>query len=38
MRVFARNLGVRVIRVNAAERYFAALKGVAFLAQGTIPK
>jgi len=29
MRVFARNLGVRVIRVNAAERYFAALRGVA---------
>ena len=29
MRVFAKNLGVKVIRVNAAERYFAALKGVA---------
>jgi GMP synthase (glutamine-hydrolysing) len=29
MRVFARNLGVRVIRVNAAERYFRALAGVA---------
>jgi GMP synthase (glutamine-hydrolysing) len=29
MRVFARNLGVKVIRVNAADRYFAALKGVA---------
>ena len=28
MRVFAKNLGVRVIRVNAADRYFAALKGV----------
>jgi GMP synthase (glutamine-hydrolysing) len=28
MRIFAKNLGVRVIRVNAAERYFAALKGV----------
>jgi GMP synthase (glutamine-hydrolysing) len=28
MQVFAENLGVRVIRVNAAERYFAALKGV----------
>jgi len=28
MRIFARNLGVRVIRVNAADRYFAALKGV----------
>ena len=29
MRVFARNLGVKVIRVNAAERYFRALAGVA---------
>jgi GMP synthase (glutamine-hydrolysing) len=29
MRVFAKNLGVRVIRVNAAPRYFAALAGVA---------
>ena len=29
MDVFAKNLGVRVIRVNAAERYFAALRGVA---------
>ena len=29
MRVFAQNLGVKVIRVNAAERYFAALAGVA---------
>jgi GMP synthase (glutamine-hydrolysing) len=29
MRIFASNLGVRVIRVNAADRYFAALKGVA---------
>ncbi len=29
MRVFARNLGVRVIRVNAAERYFRELAGVA---------
>jgi GMP synthase (glutamine-hydrolysing) len=29
MRVFAKNLGVRVIRVNAGDRYFAALKGVA---------
>ncbi len=28
MRIFAKNLGVRVIRVNAAERYFAALGGV----------
>jgi GMP synthase (glutamine-hydrolysing) len=28
MRVFAKNLGVRVIRVNAAERYFRELKGV----------
>jgi len=28
MRVFAQNLGVKVIRVNAAERFFAALKGV----------
>ena len=29
MRVFAKNLGVRVIRVNAAERYFRELAGVA---------
>ena len=29
MRVFAKNLGVKVIRVNAAERYFRALAGVA---------
>jgi GMP synthase (glutamine-hydrolysing) len=29
MRIFAQNLGVKVIRVNAADRYFAALKGVA---------
>jgi GMP synthase (glutamine-hydrolysing) len=29
MAVFARNLGVRVIRVDAAERFFAALVGVA---------
>jgi len=29
MRIFAQNLGVKVIRVNAAERYFAALAGVA---------
>ena len=29
MRVFAKNLGVRVIRVNAADRYFKALDGVA---------
>ena len=29
MQVFARNLGVRVIRVDAAERFFAALAGVA---------
>ena len=29
MRIFAQNLGVRVIRVNAAERYFAELAGVA---------
>ncbi len=29
MRVFAKNLGVKVIRVNAAERYFRELKGVA---------
>jgi len=29
MAVFARNLGVRVIRVDAAERFFAALAGVA---------
>jgi GMP synthase (glutamine-hydrolysing) len=28
MRTFAENLGVRVIRVNAAPRYFAALAGV----------
>jgi GMP synthase (glutamine-hydrolysing) len=28
MRVFAQNLGVRVIRVNAGERFFAALRGV----------
>jgi len=28
MRVFAKNLGVKVIRVNAAERYFRELKGV----------
>jgi GMP synthase (glutamine-hydrolysing) len=28
MRIFAKNLGVRVIRVNAADRYFEALKGV----------
>jgi GMP synthase (glutamine-hydrolysing) len=28
MQVFARNLGVRVIRVNAAERYFSELAGV----------
>jgi GMP synthase (glutamine-hydrolysing) len=28
MDVFARNLGVHVIRVNAGERYFAALRGV----------
>ncbi|HXC60922.1 MAG TPA: glutamine-hydrolyzing GMP synthase [Steroidobacteraceae bacterium] len=28
MRIFAKNLGVRVIRVNAAERYFTALRGV----------
>ena len=28
MDVFARHLGVRVIRVNAAARYFAALRGV----------
>jgi GMP synthase (glutamine-hydrolysing) len=28
MRVFANNLGVKVIRVNAAERYFRELKGV----------
>ena len=28
MRTFAQNLGVRVIRVNAAPRYFAALEGV----------
>ena len=29
MRVFEKNLGVRVIRVNAAERYFRELAGVA---------
>jgi GMP synthase (glutamine-hydrolysing) len=29
MAVFARNLGVRVIRVDAADRFFAALSGVA---------
>ena len=29
MRVFARNLGVRVIRVDAAQRFYAALAGVA---------
>ena len=28
MRVFAKNLGVRVIRVNAAERFLGALRGV----------
>jgi GMP synthase (glutamine-hydrolysing) len=28
MQVFAQHLGVRVIRVNAAERFFAALKGI----------
>jgi GMP synthase (glutamine-hydrolysing) len=28
MRIFAKNLGVKVIRVNAADRYFTALKGV----------
>ncbi len=28
MQIFAQHLGVRVIRVNAAERFFAALKGV----------
>ena len=28
MRVFAKNLGVKVIRVNAAERYFRELRGV----------
>jgi GMP synthase (glutamine-hydrolysing) len=28
MRVFAQNLGVKVIRVNAADRYFRELKGV----------
>ena len=28
MAMFAQNMGVKVIRVNAAERYFAALKGV----------
>ncbi|HWL62345.1 MAG TPA: glutamine-hydrolyzing GMP synthase [Steroidobacteraceae bacterium] len=29
MRVFAQNLGVKVIRVNAEQRYFQALRGVA---------
>ncbi len=29
MDTFARNMGVRVIRVDAGERYFAALRGVA---------
>ena len=29
MQIFAQHLGVRVIRVNAAERFFSALKGVA---------
>jgi GMP synthase (glutamine-hydrolysing) len=29
MQVFAKNLGVRVVRVNAAERFFRELKGVA---------
>jgi GMP synthase (glutamine-hydrolysing) len=29
MRVFAQNLGVKVIRVNAADRYFSALRGIA---------
>jgi GMP synthase (glutamine-hydrolysing) len=29
MRIFAQNLGVKVIRVNAEQRYFQALKGVA---------
>jgi GMP synthase (glutamine-hydrolysing) len=29
MDIFAKNLGVRVIRVNAAERFFGELKGVA---------
>ncbi len=29
MRIFGKNLGVRVIRVNAAERYFRELEGVA---------
>ena len=28
MAMFAEHMGVKVIRVNAAERYFAALKGV----------
>ena len=28
MRIFAENLGVKVIRVNVADRFFAALKGV----------
>jgi GMP synthase (glutamine-hydrolysing) len=29
MQVFAQSLGVKVIRVNAAERYFGALRGIA---------
>lgn len=29
MRLFTENMGVNVIRVNAAERYFSALKGIA---------
>jgi GMP synthase (glutamine-hydrolysing) len=29
MAMFAQNMGVKVVRVNAAERYFAKLKGVA---------
>lgn len=29
MAMMAQNMGVRVIRINAAERYFAALKGIA---------
>jgi GMP synthase (glutamine-hydrolysing) len=29
MEIFARHLGVRVIRVNAAERFYSALRGVA---------
>ena len=48
VRIFAKKLGVKVIRVNAADRYCTALKGVVdpeakrkitdvdFLAQGTI--